>query len=52
MSAMSAMPREVGLLDDEALETPRFLLPDDVFTESGPGWRRRGEFHSEQDDEE
>lgn len=39
---MPRTPAEPALLDDDVLETPRWLTPEDLYAEGGPGWRQRG----------
>lgn len=52
MSAMRPLrPEPEDLLDDETHETPDRLSDEDLFTENGPGWRRRGEPLFEMEDD-
>jgi hypothetical protein len=36
------LEREIDLLDAEVLEMPDRMTGDELHSEEGPGWRRRG----------
>lgn len=51
MTVMTRIPAEPALLDDDALDAPLRLTAEDVYTEGGPGWRRRADPALEEDDQ-